>query len=64
MAIALYVFMADSLRALHQGLDVTKTVPQTFNWILFCIGLALMAAPLAQTGWRMRSRFSTRSASV
>jgi len=64
MALALYVFMADSLHGLHQGLDVTKIVPQTFNWILFCIALALMAAPLAQSGWRVRDRSSARSASI
>jgi hypothetical protein len=64
MAIALYVFMADSLRALHQGLDVTKTVPEEFNWPLFCVALALMAAPLADAGWRTLIRSSARSASA
>ena len=64
MAIALYVFMADSLRALHQGLDVTKTVPQEFNWPLFGMALALMAAPLVETGWRTLIRSSARSASA
>lgn len=46
IALALYVFMADSLRALSQGLDVTKTLPQTFNWPLFCLAWALMAVPV------------------
>src|SRR5213076_36592 len=33
VALALYVFMADSLRVIHQGLDATRQVlPQPFNW--------------------------------
>jgi hypothetical protein len=57
VALALYVFMADSLRAVHQGLDVTKTVlPQAFNWSEFVVALTLMAAPVAQLAWRMRPR--------
>lgn len=54
MALALYVFMADSLRALRQGLDVTKVLPQAFNWPLFWLAFALMAAPVVGMGWRMR----------
>ena len=46
-AIALYVFMADSLRAVRQGLNVTETLPLAFNWPVFAVGLALMAAPVA-----------------
>lgn len=57
VALALYVFMADSLRMIHQGLDVTASVlPTSFNWPVFCVALTLMAAPVAQMGWRMRSR--------
>jgi hypothetical protein len=49
VALALYLFMADSLRAVLQGLDVTSTVlPQAFNWPVFVVALALMAAPVAQ----------------
>ena len=55
IALALYVFMADALRAMYQGLDVTTTMPTAFNWPVFWIALALMAAPVAQGGWRMRS---------
>ena len=48
VALALYVFMADSLRALPQGLDATRMVlPQVFNWPMFVAALALMAAPVA-----------------
>ena len=53
VALALYVFMADSLRVVHQGLAVTKTVlPDEFNWSAFVVALTLMAAPVAQLAWR------------
>ena len=57
MALALYVFMADSLHTVYQGLDATRQVlPRTFNWAVFCVALTLMAVPVAQIGWRMRPR--------
>jgi hypothetical protein len=53
--LALYVFMADALSALHEGLEATQTVlPTTFNWMLFCVAFALMAAPVAHAAWRFR----------
>jgi hypothetical protein len=55
IALALYVFMADALRALSQGQDVTMIVPTKFNWAMFCVAFMLMAAPVAETAWRMRS---------
>jgi hypothetical protein len=55
IALALYVFMADALRTVHEGMDVTRAVlPTSFNWSLFVVALALMAAPLAHLAWRMR----------
>jgi hypothetical protein len=54
IALALAVFMADSLRTVHLGLDVTRQVlPGAFNWSLFSVALTLMAAPVAQIGWRL-----------
>jgi len=51
VALALYVFMADSIAAAHRGLDAIRTVlPEKFNWPLFCAALLLMAAPVLQTG--------------
>jgi hypothetical protein len=50
--VALYVFMADSLRAVRDGLDVTKQLPVAFNWPLYWAAYALMAAPVAAMGWR------------
>ena len=53
IALALYVFMADSIRMLHQGLEaMTRMLPGPFNWPLFCAALVLMAAPVAQLAWR------------
>jgi hypothetical protein len=46
VALALYVFMADSIAAAHHGLEAIRTMlPEKFNWPLFCVALALMAAP-------------------
>jgi hypothetical protein len=47
IALALYVFMADSLAASHQGLEAVRTVlPEKFDWTLFVIALVLMSMPL------------------
>ena len=57
VALALYVFMADSIRAVPHGLEVTRTVlPTAFNWPVFVVALMLMALPVAQTAWAMRPR--------
>ena len=59
VSLALYVFMADALRAVPQGFDATRTVlPQAFNWWVFIAALTLMAAPVAQIAWRMLARQS------
>ena len=58
VALALYVFMADALRVADQGVEVIRNVlPAQFNWPLFCIAIALMAAPLVRRAlelWRRR----------
>jgi hypothetical protein len=57
IALALYVFMADSLRAVQHGLEATAAVlPHAFNWSLFWVAFTFLAAPVAQEGWRMRPR--------
>ena len=59
IALALYVFMADSIRSMPHGLDATRSVlPTTFNWSLFCAALTLMAAPVAHAGWRASRRLT------
>lgn len=51
--LALYVFMADSLRVASQGADAVRhMLPEEFNWPLFGVALALMAVAVAESGWR------------
>lgn len=55
VALALYVFMADTLRVAHQGLDAVRAVlPQRFNWPLFLLAFALMSAPVLWLAAGMR----------
>jgi hypothetical protein len=55
-ALALYVFMADALRTAGGGETALRNMlPDWFNWPLFLVALALMAAPvvaLAGGIWR------------
>jgi hypothetical protein len=56
IVLALYVFMADALRVAHLGSDAVRSVlPASFNWPMFCLAMTLMAAPLVQSGWLMRT---------
>jgi hypothetical protein len=51
VALALQVFMADTMAAAHRGLDAIRTVlPERFDWPLFCVALALMSVPVMQIG--------------
>jgi len=56
IALALAVFMVDSLRTVNQGRDVREMLPGPFNWPAFCVALACMAMPVAQAGWRILNR--------
>ena len=57
IALALYIFMADSIAAAHRNLDAIRTIlPERFDWPLFCIALALMSAPAIQIGHRLFMR--------
>jgi hypothetical protein len=57
IALALYVFMADSIRQVQQGRSVSAWVlPTEFNWPIFVTALLLMAAPLASLVWRTHVR--------
>ena len=54
IALALYVFMADALGVVSEGLDATtRVLPARFNWTLFCTALGLMTLPVAAMGWRL-----------
>jgi hypothetical protein len=49
IALALYVFMRDAILVLPHGPEAVRTVlPRAFDWSLFVVALALMAAPLAR----------------
>ncbi|SRR5258708_2766408 len=55
IGLALYSFMADSLRVARPGVDAWREVlPERFNWPLFCLGLLMMAAPVLETFWLLR----------
>jgi hypothetical protein len=55
--LALYVFMADSIALIAGGghaRQLRDLLPQWFNWPLFLIALAFIAAPVAEVIWRAR----------
>jgi hypothetical protein len=57
VVIALYVFMADSIRVAGQGVDALRNMlPERFNWPMFCAALSLMAAPVIHLSWQIRSQ--------
>jgi hypothetical protein len=61
VALALYVFMADSIAASHRGLDAIRTaLPDKFNWPAFCVALLLMAAPVVKPGGQFLKRTGAR----
>lgn len=68
IAIALYVFMADSLAAMKGGADTVRNVlPESFRWRLFGIGFVLMCAPVLHVLWhrqRPRLQLSTELAKI
>ncbi|HXW07421.1 MAG TPA: hypothetical protein VD833_19445 [Vicinamibacterales bacterium] len=51
IALALFVFMWDSIQAVRQGLDLSAVLPATFNWPAFGLALALLALPVAHAGY-------------
>lgn len=54
MALALYIFMADSIAAAHHNFDAIRIVlPERFDWPLFGVALLLMSAPAIQIGRRL-----------
>lgn len=56
IALALYVFMADAVHMLPADADAMRqTLPTRFNWPLFMTAFALMAAPVVEIGWRIRT---------
>jgi len=66
VALALYVFMADTLRVAGQGVAVVRNVlPVAFNWPLFSLAFLLLSAPIIQLLWRLgRERLRSRPSVV
>jgi hypothetical protein len=68
VALALYVFMADTLRVAHQGVDAVRAVlPERFNWPLFLVAVALMTVPVARVALvisRARPAAASRNANI
>ena len=55
--LALYVFMADTIRVASQGVEALRNVlPARFNWPLFAFALLLMAAPVLQAYQQISNR--------
>jgi hypothetical protein len=55
--LALYVFMADSIRVVMHGgggAELRAMLPQWFNWPLFLVALALMTVPVVELAFRWR----------
>jgi len=46
--LALYVFMADAIRAVQRGESIQQVLPPSFNWPLFLVAWALMALPAVE----------------
>ncbi len=54
LVLALYVFMADALRVMGEGIEAWRVLrPTWFNWPLFLVALLLMSAPFLDV-WRRR----------
>lgn len=56
VAVALYVFMADAIRAVQRGESIQQMLPVAFNWPLFLVALALMAVPAVALVRQFRAR--------
>jgi len=57
VVLALYVFMTDSIRVAHGGVDALHNLlPQSFNWPLFCAALVLMSAPVVKVIWGLQEQ--------
>jgi hypothetical protein len=55
---ALYVFMADSIRAVPHGAEAIRAVlPKTFNSPLFAVAWLLMAAPILDMSRQLWTRY-------
>jgi len=61
-SLALYVFMADAIGAVSDGVvAVREVLPAHFNWPLFGVALLLMAAPIIAEISYVRGKFITQT---
>jgi hypothetical protein len=67
VALALFVFMADAIAAVGNGIAAIRaTLPTQFLWPLFLVALVLMAAPIVDVLrqlWHRRARMAAASSS-
>ncbi|HWX19293.1 MAG TPA: hypothetical protein VN578_05215 [Candidatus Binatia bacterium] len=57
VALALYLFMSDSIRVVDGGVEAMRNVlPSAFNWPLFCLAVLLMGAPVIRVLWLVSSQ--------
>jgi hypothetical protein len=57
VCLALFVFMSDALKVAGDGVEALRNLlPERFNWPLFVVALALMAAPVLDLARRVHGR--------
>ncbi|MCX6911123.1 MAG: hypothetical protein NTY01_24195, partial [Verrucomicrobia bacterium] len=62
-ALAVAVFMADAMRVAGGGMEaLCNVLPVRFNWPVFAVALALLAAPAADVARQLRRRAHAPSA--
>jgi hypothetical protein len=62
VALALYVFLADAIRVADGGVEALRNLlPTYFNWPLFLVALALLAAPVVKLAGELWSAPAKRS---
>lgn len=65
VAVALYVFMADTIRAIPGGTEAIQSVlPARFDWPLFIVALLLMAAPIVDVSRQVWKQILAKAPSV
>jgi len=54
IGLALYIFMLPALQVMRSGEQaVRQALPTSFNWMLFGLAFALLAAPVADMIWQL-----------
>ena len=65
IGLALYLFMADTIRVADQGVEALRNVlPARFNWLLFGLALLLMAAPVVQAYQQISNRTKAKQSEL